>query len=320
MLPLWYKPLFLDGRWTKIESYSSKWSYSSMWLNHIHPILSNNNKFIIVPPVAPTDSNVWRQVSDHKGIYQYDITHDNYTQTLELASLITSKLFYHTVTFDPIQQMLWIFDPCGTIYKINMQTHNFYFFSHSLDTYDSKSIVINNNLHIIGGTNNNQHLVYSTKYKQFIPIYTFKDYPAGFRGQITHIKSQNILLLFIETSETIYRYNIETYKWSTLPTKMPIKRAEYVVTSVLNEQFVLIFGGTKCIKNQSSWRWPVCHDIWIFSLRDESFSISLVKCPKQDINYKVFSTAIALKHEYHDELIISGYVQIEWTRLNIHQH
>ena len=106
----------------------------------------------------------------------------------------------------------------------------------------------------------------------------------------------------------VHQYNINSNKWSKLQSKMP-KKLEFIVsTSVLNGQFVLIFGGSECDGTRQD-------DIYIYSVNDESFKLSNVKCPESG-HYQ----AMSIKDKQKDNVTTFGFIRSEWSKCMMSDH
>ncbi len=88
---------------------------------------------------------------------------------------------------------------------------------------------------------------------------------------------------------------------------MPEKLIAFGLTAVLNDEYVLLFGGQTNGKLHD--------DIWIYSVRDEKFKRSNLKCPR-----KGEFEAITVCDKVKDEVITTGFVRGQWRLCGIGDH
>ena len=162
----------------------------------------------------------------------------------------------------------------------------------------TQAIVINDELHFIGGYENRQHLKYNTFTEEFDKLHDIQfSYPQL-------IKVEHKLLTFGGYSsynnrdylDEIHEYNLSDNEWikciQTLPKKMIIDGAALV----LNKQYILLFGGVNGVTKYN--------DIWIYSVNDQVLKESKIKCPGMR-GGKAFTIANTKEHE----LAVLGYVR-----------
>ena len=99
-----------------------------------------------------------------------------------------------------------------------------------------------------------------TDYVRYHAIVRIKDKVLVFGGHV------------FSALDIIYEYDINDKKWSKLHHKLPKALSGCGCTSILNGQYVVLFGG--CNKGNKD-------DIWIYCVRDETFTESNIICPKQ---------------------------------------
>ncbi len=61
--------------------------------------------------------------------------------------------------------------------------------------YSPTLISVENNIHLIGGANNNAHLIWNHKNKSFDQIHEFKLYPNITNPSVLYVPSKQILVL-----------------------------------------------------------------------------------------------------------------------------
>lgn len=166
----------------------------------------------------------------------------------------------------------------------------------------AKAIMVNDELHVIGGYNGYIHLIYDKDAKEFEKLHDVE-----FCYSLL-IKINDKLLSFGGFYNDGYVDDIWEYdqnKWTKCNEIIPKKMRVYGAASVLNHQFVLIFGG---------WDGKEFIDnIWIYSVEDKDFTESKIKCPEEKPGH-----VIAMYYQDMDELSVAGYVRSECrTRLDL---
>ena len=168
----------------------------------------------------------------------------------------------------------------------------------------AESCIIGDKYHIIGGWNTNKHIVYTPTTKKFDIMHDFDKMKGDF--QISYhnlVQFKNKLLVFggLDTSNkalgTIHEYSIQHNSWNTLDIKCPPGLSSFGATTVLKEQFVILFGGEKQAEIATD-------DIWIYSIQTQAFRKSKVKCP---INGQFH--AFSYNDDERDERTVFGYIR-----------
>ena len=164
----------------------------------------------------------------------------------------------------------------------------------------AKGIVINGQYHVIGGSGNDSHLVFNPETNKF-DIY-FDDFPVFPIVNVVRIK--NKLLILENTS--LQEYDAINETWGDeLSVALPnLGDHGFESTVVYKEKYVLLFGRGEA------------RDIWIYSVQDQKFTKSTVKCPsaKKPYNYNkyVHQQTFAVHNKQNDELAMFGFVRREW--------
>ena len=185
----------------------------------------------------------------------------------------------------------------------------------------AKSIIINNELHIIGGGGHgrhgrNGHLKYNQTQRRFELLHYLVDI-MNIRRIIDHkivqIKSKVYVMGGYNVgtrrfSDGIHEYDIINNSWSTLKITLPKPMGKFGCTTAINKQYVLLFGGKRPDKN-------ISNEIWIYTVHDKSFKKSRMKCPKKS-PYRAF----AINNRNKDELVTFGYVRNIWKIYEIDDH
>ncbi len=175
----------------------------------------------------------------------------------------------------------------------------------------AQAIIINDEFHVIGGYKSNKHLKYMEQTKQFKVLHSFDTmFPTKVEEFGLHrlVKVKNKLLMFggfsiisWECTNRICQYDITENQWTELNVKMPDILCFFGCTSILYDQYVVIFGG-----KQSPFK--PREAIWIYSIEDKTFISSQVECPKGGE-----LEAITINDRSKDELAVNGFIRKEWS-------
>ena len=217
------------------------------------------------------------------------------------------------------EQQLFIYNSKGTLATIqlkNMDTlpANWNVIQHnSLHTnIGTKAIIINNQLHIIGGNwfASCKHLKYNSDTQSFDSSHSIQfGYPAL-------VKLNNKLLSFgghrsirgpyDPYLNDVQEYDIINETW--IKCKSVISREMIVdgAVTVLNQQFIILFGG---------YNGENINEIWIYSVKEKTFKESKVRCPG-----KRGGRAFAINDPTKDELSVFGYIRSQWRKCGICDH
>ena len=183
---------------------------------------------------------------------------------------------------------------------------------------ESKEILIRNELHIIGGMHSNKHFRFDHKTKKLDIVHSFDNLSAAeIATGIAQISGK--LLTFVGDDDAgapydqpeVLEYNISNNEWRTLQTKSGIPREMYKFgcVSVLNNQYVLLFGGGQMYLEIERYR-----DIYIYSISKQTFTKSTIKCPKRDTY-----CAVNVSNHDRDQSIVFGFVRRQWKDSQIAQ-
>lgn len=176
--------------------------------------------------------------------------------------------------------------------------------------YCARALVIDQQLHVIGGEWNNKcHLIWSTAENKYDIMHTFDVAKITSAGMV-YIRSKNIILLLggnVNTgyqedydSDEIYSYDMELKKWKELSVKLPMGLSYFGCTLSRNETYVIIFGGTS--------EYSLRDDIFILEIETMQFKDCKIKCPKRCTYH-----AIAMGGTDKAVIITSGYIRNVWS-------
>ena len=176
-----------------------------------------------------------------------------------------------------------------------------------------RCIIINNELHIIGGYGNDKHLKWNNERKKLETLHDMNmEINWQYRGHPSLVRVQNKILVFgghptSGYSHDMHEYDILIDTWENCNTTMPFYGCSFGVCAVLNNQYILLFGGA--IMGASS------DAIWIYNVKDQTFTKSDIKCPVPN-RYQAFAVCDVAK----DQMTVFGYIRREWMISKIDQH
>ena len=172
----------------------------------------------------------------------------------------------------------------------------------------AKCIIINDELHLIGGKRNNKHLIWRDKQKIFEELHVFEDLSLGFKShKLIHMKSRQILLLFGGEStskplDVIYRFDIKKNEWNLMKIKMPQKLSEFGLISTNDEKYVILFGGVLYDERNG---YTFSDLIFILDIDNQIFHQSLIYCP---IRY-MFNGIYHNNYPYSEVILTYGFIR-----------
>ena len=186
------------------------------------------------------------------------------------------------------------------------------------DGMGSKAVIIDNNLHLIGA-DGDKHMTCDPISKNVQVLHDlstiFKDL-IGFRGVLRAdhriVQISNTILLFggcdshDNHCDDIYEYDIIGNHWKELKCKIPNSSNEFGCTSILNGQYVVLFGG---------FNYSLKDEISVFSVQNREFNKAKIKCPEKG-TYQ----AITFNDRIIDDLITFGYLRSRWITSGMDNH
>ena len=256
-------------------------------------VTTTNFKFMIV---SNTKSGAIFAIHETKGILKYSSDSDTWQKYHTINQLP------HEMFDDPIQpaamdadtDTIYIVDEVGSMASIDIKDNRAEFQSwltcstswnihlnidmnaHQIGS-GAQGIIINNEFHIIGGSDNGNHLKWNQDTNKF-EIATDNICEELKRGQyhgLVKLSKNKILSMGgydgIFVTDKMLEYEVSNRKWRTLGLRMPVKRMGFGATSTLNGKYVLIFGGEN---NDSGFS-----DILVYDIENQVIGKSLIKTP-----------------------------------------
>lgn len=210
-----------------------------------------------------------------------------------------------------------ILTPSGSLLIINTVNNKCTAIDNLMQTgFGCQGIMINNEFHAIGGSQNNKHLKWNNKSQQFDILHDINDGHIG-HHRLIKLKHKVLMLGGFDYdmgcgSNSISEYDITANKWNKLEIKLPRKELTgFGCIAVLRNQFILILGG----RDDNEIDQTEQDDIYIYSVRDGVFTKSKIRCPERDE-----FVAINVHDPKKDQSVVFGFVRSEWHRSEIDQH
>eukprot|EP01084_Bolivina_argentea_P028937 53751_1 len=141
--------------------------------------------------------------------------------------------------------------------------------------------MMNCNIHILGGSGNNWHLLWNSKIKMLKKIsMNYDGLASGFyfeNFEAVGLWKREMLLKFGcerygDCTDNIWKYDIYKCVWQTLKVKLPFKMHSFSCVVTGDERYVIIFGG---VREGDKY----IDDIFVLDVNDMSLKRSDVKCP-----------------------------------------
>eukprot|EP01084_Bolivina_argentea_P145829 255504_1 len=254
------------------------------------------------------------------GLYKYNMNNDKWKKVLQFQdNPLLSAFINHeyTLSMNHCTQKLYLFGKTSTVI-IDMKTYKI-----ELSKLNRKNIggysvgtIINNECHIIGGTNNSCHLKWCDKKQKYFKIHKFKGIKKGIAyGKLINIQKLNCLLLFCgydpgakKTSKglvpwfnIVQKYSIKKHKWETLKEiKLKNDRNAFGLVLTSDDKYVIICGGIEHVLNESQ----STNIIEILDVQKMEFKQCKISCPKQSA-----FNAIIRTDRFIDDLLGYGFVK-----------
>lgn len=252
-----------------------------------NPILLNENDIVIAPW---NGDDCFKQTA--KGLLKYDISSKKWNNKYIKYTKQCKRISYHTLSVNHTSKELLIYGVESTLFIIDLAKNNSYkqiIEMSKINNFgiDPASAIIDGAFHLIGGNNNNKHLVYDDKNKTFKTIYEFKQFKKGIYGhKIIYIQSKNLLFLMggydshkRQYLDTIFVNDLNyKWEWSLLQNvKLPntMNHFGFVITN--DNEHIILFGG----ENDDDY----LDSVYIFHIDTRKFmdNWSCFQCPTKGI-------------------------------------
>ena len=260
------------------------------------------------------------------GLFEYEFdswTEHNIPNTLPYNFYKDGAPINGSATINPITNTFHFLTTKGSLVSLKMdadEKHKRWIRENKMHGIGqgAQGTVIDNQYHVIGGYNavgNCKHLKYNEKANNFEVLHDLSDI-----SDLNSIHDHRLMIIKHKilifggsnggnvSLDNIYEYDKLNDEWSILKVKLPKRLESLGCTKILNDKYVVLFGGIDTYYCRHD-------DIWIYSIRDQTFQKSCIRCPGEDI-YQAFT----VNNRQRDKKIAFGYARVTWKECNISDH
>eukprot|EP01084_Bolivina_argentea_P203520 347591_1 len=213
---------------------------------------------------------------------------------------------YHSISHDNINNKLYVLDSGPKMAIIDVNTKDFEIIPNAFieRNYSPSLINVENNIHLIGGANNNAHFIWNHKNKLFDQIHEFEQYSNITNSSVLYVSSRNILVLIGGSSghgADIWIFHLKQEKWKRIKEKCAWKKTRAILTN--DDKYIIIAGSED--DNDGD-------DIYVLNIDNIDNVIlkkSEVKCPMGGYHHLLKS----IVHSVNDELLVIGFIKWLWN-------
>ena len=260
---------------------------------------------------------------ERKKLLKYSLDENAWTKyhdaIFEKGQTSSRSIFsYPYATVHSAGDKIFAFNRHGSILIVNINEFKFEYINDLIRTgTGAQGIMINNEFHVIGGYKSNQHLKWNEKNKKFEALHDLrKEINWNGIGHHCMVRIKHKILVFggynnyqHKYTNNVYEYDMITNKWRLMSAELPTRGiCNMGCIAVLHEQYILLLGG-------DDFTHQFCDEIWIYSVRKQSFKKSSVKCPEKG-PYQAF----VVGDERNDQMAVFGYVRNEWCASKMADH
>jgi len=200
------------------------------------PIRWNNGEFILAPFKYDEE--------DIQTLQIYNVDGDSWRRGIEYSTTETSTDLDLVINDNDGTLMTYDFEGNLTTFDMDKQTANHVNIKDVGS--DPQCVILDDQLHIIGGYNSNKHYIYNPNTNELEEMYEFQDLGFGvYEHRLCHIKSQNRLLLFGgkkfgELMDKMWEYQIDNKLWKKLDIKLPRPCRKMGTLLTMNERYLIM--------------------------------------------------------------------------------
>ena len=244
-------------------------------------------------------------------VYTYHCREDKWENIISYPSSFQSSGY--CAALDTRHKVLYVYDDERKLYRYDISAKKL------LSAFSDRKYVgavprmefidIDGTLHLVGGSNNNQHLIWNKEQSDFVSVHEFGDIEnLKWHGLVYLQKTQSLLCfggyLHGQTEDiyTIREYNVLKKEWTVLDVELPHQtESGFGIVSVRNEKYVLVID---CVIGR----------IFVFNVSERKFHESKVPTPFIHHHCHAVVTSSSMEHGRAD-LIVSGFVRSFWKTL-----
>eukprot|EP01084_Bolivina_argentea_P203696 347847_1 len=246
-------------------------------------------------------------------IQKYNSVTNKWTRLIKYSSNLQTSC--NSVAFNKYTQEIYLFGIYPKLIKIHLKTKQIKI----IQTNKSfgalpMSIIIDGTYHIIGGTQNNKHLIWNDDTEQFTEIYTFENWSTGLIfGSLIYIERKKMLLLFggIDCAtqseslpqDSIYIYYINEQKWELLDIELELPLYAFGCVLTKDQKYVILLGGAKT------------NEIHIFNTDNMLFEDDMWSCDEVMPYCPFIGQCIGTMSANRSYVLIIGYIRCYFGKL-----
>ena len=210
------------------------------------------------------------------GIHKYLLAQNKWSEICTFP--INHTLCKIHSVYSKQKNIIFIFAPTGFLFSFNVKNKTVTKLEQYQQYYLPNLLMNGNNIHIVGGIDNNKHIILDTSFKNGTKTSIIHFFKTKLIGHLTiqlHIKQK--FLLFSENHRNVLEYYLNDNNWS-LNKKLPIPtNLKFgAIISDKHEKYIIILGG-RC--NQPNLQNKETDTITVYNLLTNQMAISGIKCP-----------------------------------------
>ena len=173
---------------------------------------------------------------------------------------------------------------------------------------------INDQVHLIGGNDHSQHLIFNEEQKKFV---TFCAWKRRYGMGLIHSSDQEIFIFGGSDGsivDSVWSFNMKDKKWSPLDAKLPIKLTEFACVATNDKRYLIILGG---IDGSYSYG----HILYIIDMKA---NFKLIKKDKKMHPHQIFAntstnnySAIIMNDVTSNLMLTHGFIRRHFQQIEI---
>jgi len=279
------RPLTLSSEWTHLSPFPCT--------HFSNPLIYEDSSFI----VAPYHSKAHNRYQE-TGIYSYRVNEDEWELLIPYDSEMISE--DHSAAVDAVHKVLYLYGRQSNLYRFDLSANK------SMSTISDCQNVgshprmefAKDSLHLIGGEENDQHLIWNDDDCDFQRVHRFCSlihHRVVFMKRMQSLWCFGGMISMGSKFDVICNLNLSDHSWHALKDKMPFPTSGAGIVSILQEQYILIIGGNIARRRSD--------DIFVFDVKQRVFYQSTVKAPVAGSCFAV----VPSKRKWYNMLVV-GYV------------
>eukprot|EP01083_Nonionella_stella_P276104 937964_1 len=252
---------------------------------------------------------------EEDGLYKYNVQFNDFNLVVQYPDLLT--VHDQGICFDSASQIVYLLCNEDEFITIDLKTKEI---ETHMGTDPSGNpigcyphlVMLDDECHIIGGSDNNRHLMWNKEKGEMEIIHTFSHLKGGISGQaLIYIRSRHALFMCgcfawrnNDLYDSIWKYDVIHRHWTQLnDVKLPRKMYDFGYVVDAQERYCILFGGMTDVGPVAS--------VYIWDIRNMEFHESDIKVPAGRCE-------AVLLHNEADSVLIDGFVRSQCTSHSIH--